>query len=41
MGLCSYYRRFIRNFANLARPLTDLIKKNEPFRWTSERQASF
>lgn len=41
IGLCSYYRKFIRNFADLARPLTNLTKKNEAFRWTSEHQASF
>ena len=41
VGLCSYYRMFIRDFSNLARPLTNLTKKKEVFRWTSEHQASF
>ena len=28
LGLCSYYRRFIRHFAEIAAPLHDLTKKN-------------
>ena len=31
LGLCSYYRRFIRHFAALAAPLHDLTKKNATF----------
>ena len=41
VGLCSYYRRFIQHFAMIAKPLTDLTKKNRPFVWASEQQASF
>jgi hypothetical protein len=41
VGLCSYYRKFIRNFATVARPLTDLTKKDRPFIWGTEQQASF
>ena len=33
LGLVNYYRRFIRNFAKIAKPLTDLTKK-VPFIWT-------
>ena len=32
LSLASYYRKFIKNFAPLAAPLTDLLKK-EAFKW--------
>jgi hypothetical protein len=28
VSLCSYYRKFIQNFAGLVQPLTDLMKKD-------------
>ena len=41
IGLCSYYRRFIKGFAVLARPLTNLTKNNQSFQWEEEQQRSF
>uniref|UniRef100_A0ABD2WE69 RNA-directed DNA polymerase n=1 Tax=Trichogramma kaykai TaxID=54128 RepID=A0ABD2WE69_9HYME len=38
LGLAGYYRRFIRNFANIAKPLTELQKKNRDFAWTETEQ---
>ncbi len=31
LGVCNYSRQFIENYADIARPLTSLLKKDEPF----------
>ena len=31
LGLANFYRRFIKDYARVARPLHDLTKKEEPF----------
>ena len=41
LGLCSYYRRFIRHFAKFAAPLHDLTKKNVVFKWGDAQKAAF
>ena len=41
LGLCSYYRKFIRDFAHHAAPLHALTEKNAPFQWTSQCQDAF
>ena len=40
LGLCSYYRRFVARFAEIASPMYALTEKNRPFRWTSDCQQS-
>jgi hypothetical protein len=40
LGLCAYYRRFVRGFSQLAAPLIDLTKKGA-FRWTEQAQGVF
>ena len=35
VGACNFYRRHIHNFTYSSAPLTDLIKKTTPWRWTS------
>nr|GEU42626.1 hypothetical protein [Tanacetum cinerariifolium] len=39
-GLTGYYRRFIKNFDSISRPLTQLLKKNS-FKWNGEAHESF
>ena len=41
LGLAGYYRRFIENFSKIAKPMTELLKKDTKFKWTEERAASF
>lgn len=42
LGICNYYRRFVRNFAQKAHPLTDLLKKNTNItEWSQECSIAF
>ena len=41
LGLASYYRRFVPNFAKIATPLHALLKKEKVFEWTSECTTAF
>jgi hypothetical protein len=41
LGLCSYYRRFIAHFANIAQPLYQCTEKSRNFHWTSETEKAF
>ncbi|GFW92317.1 retrovirus-related Pol polyprotein from transposon 17.6 [Trichonephila clavipes] len=41
LGCCNFYRRYIKNFSKRALPLTNLLRKDTPFEWTSETQEAF
>ena len=41
LGFVSYYRRFIKDFATIAKPLHHLTDKNAQFKWTSHCQTAF
>ena len=40
-GLVGYYRKFIKNFAKIANPLTLLTRQQVKFEWTPEHQEAF
>ena len=41
VGFVGYYRRFVKNFAELADPLVALTRKGVPFVWADEQQTAF
>lgn len=41
LGLAGYYRKFIKDYGLISKPLTDLLKKNVQFVWTSPHQQCF
>ncbi|GMF57282.1 unnamed protein product [Phytophthora fragariaefolia] len=41
LGLANYLQKYSANYANMARPLTNLIKKYAVWSWTSEAQQAF
>ncbi len=41
LGFANFYRRFIRNFSQVALPLTDLTSTKKRFCWSSQAQTAF
>ena len=41
LGTCSYYRKYIPHFADIASPLTDLTRKGRKFIWGKDCQNAF
>jgi hypothetical protein len=41
LGLAGYYRRFVKSFADIAKPLYRLTENNRDFVWTKEAESAF
>lgn len=41
LGLTGYYRRFVKSYALIAKPLNLLTQKDTPFVWTDSQQKAF
>jgi hypothetical protein len=41
LGLASYYRRFMKDFSKIAKPMYQLTKQDEKFEWGSEQEKAF
>jgi len=41
IGLCNYYRRFVKNFSAIAKPLHSLTKKGIKFVWSPDCETAF
>jgi hypothetical protein len=41
LGLAGYYRRFIKGFSKIAKPITSLLEKEREFKWDGKCQDSF
>jgi hypothetical protein len=41
LGLTDYYRRFILNFSKIAKPVTELLKKENKYVWSDACDEAF
>jgi hypothetical protein len=41
LGLLGYYRRFIPNFSNIAKPMTKVLEKEAKFKWSPPCEEAF
>ena len=41
LGLANYYCRFIEGFASIARPLHNMVKKDQKWNWTEKQEKAF
>ncbi|GBG82551.1 hypothetical protein CBR_g34928 [Chara braunii] len=41
LGMCGYYRNFVKNYSTAASPLADLTRLDTPWDWSDEYEAAF
>lgn len=41
LGLAGYYRKFVRHYGLLSKPLTNLLRKGQIYMWTDETEKAF
>ena len=41
LELANYYYQFIKDFTSIARPLYDMVKKNQKWKWTERQEKVF
>jgi len=41
LGLANYYRQFVKDFTKIAKPLHQLVRKEEKWRWGEEQEEAF
>ena len=41
LGLASFYRRFVKGFSQIARPLTDLTRDTVEWHWSEQEERAF
>ena len=41
LGLANYYCQFIKDYVSIARPLHDIVKKDQKWEWTEKQEKSF
>ncbi|GBG80790.1 hypothetical protein CBR_g31346 [Chara braunii] len=41
LGMCGYYRNFVKNYSTIAFPLTDLTRLDTPWDWSDDCEGAF
>jgi len=41
LGLANYYRRFVKDFAKITKPLHQLVWKDKKWKWRMEQEEAF